>query len=203
VVFAVPQLLDGTRVHQIFERLQSASRGPDGSQSLVRFKYRDAKQGASVERTVEPHRVLIRSGSAYLIGYDLDRRAWRTFALDRFTTLPVKCGTVLRKRQIPEAYAETGVIGFIKSDGRPQRVSVELSPRVAAAATSRKWQDAQTTELFLDGRAIMTFTVSDPAEVIRWALGFGAEAKVIAPDAAVELARDMIQSLTTRYSSPA
>jgi predicted DNA-binding transcriptional regulator YafY len=206
-VLAAPQIIEGSRVYQIYERLKAAHAGADGSMSLVRFKYPERAAGASgradaasAERTVEPHRVVIRSGSCYLIGYDVDRRAWRTFALDRFTSLPARAGTIQRKRTIPAPYSDADAVGFIKIEGRALNVTVELSAVVAAAAISRRWQHAQQVEKLTGGRARITFNVSDPAEVIRWAFGFGAEARIVAPDSAVGLARETAAKIGAAYS---
>jgi predicted DNA-binding transcriptional regulator YafY len=44
--------------------------------------YRDA-QGRSTDRRIEPYRVVSVGRRWYLVAYDLDRRDWRTFRLDR------------------------------------------------------------------------------------------------------------------------
>jgi len=72
--------------------------------------------------------------------------------------------------------------------GNAVEVTVELTPTVAASATSRRWQAAQKIELLEGGAARITFEVSDVGEVVRWALGFGKEARVVAPSGDVELA---------------
>jgi predicted DNA-binding transcriptional regulator YafY len=50
-----------------------------------------------------------------------------------------------------------------------------------------------------NGSATMTFTVSDVGEVIRWALGFGAEAKVVSPPSALQRARKIAQQIAVSY----
>jgi predicted DNA-binding transcriptional regulator YafY len=48
----------------------------------LRFDYRD-HDGAATLRTVEPHRLVHTRGRWYLVAWDLDRRDWRTFRVDR------------------------------------------------------------------------------------------------------------------------
>jgi predicted DNA-binding transcriptional regulator YafY len=61
------------------------------AQERIRFAYTD-KGGRSSERLVEPLR-LVRSGWRwYLVARDIDRRAWRTFRLDRLSR-PESVGT--------------------------------------------------------------------------------------------------------------
>jgi predicted DNA-binding transcriptional regulator YafY len=45
----------------------------------------------------------------------------------------------------------------------------------------------------------MTFTVSDADEIVRWALGFGADARVVAPPSAVDRARSTIAEIAAFY----
>jgi predicted DNA-binding transcriptional regulator YafY len=174
------------------------------SKALVTFRYPDREvTGGSRERVVEPHRVLHRSGVYYLVAYDRGRKAWRTFALDRFLSTPVPAGTNNIVRTIPPAYASDDVLGFMKSDQPGMEVTVELSRFVAASATSRRWQAAQQIELLEGGRARIVFTVGDPSEVARWAFGFGQDAKIVAPPAAVRMARDMARTIAAQHETEA
>jgi len=122
------------------------------------------------------------------------------FALDRFRSQPAKAGTCTITRTLPLEYASDDVIGFIKGTGKRVDVTVELSPRVAATATARRWQNEQRSERFADGRARMSFVVSDVDEVVRWTLGFGADAHVVAPPKTVQRARAVIDSIALLYT---
>lgn len=53
----------------------------------VRFRYADHGGRASVRR-VEPFRLVLASGRWYLVAWDLDRDAWRTFRVDRISSRP-------------------------------------------------------------------------------------------------------------------
>ncbi len=197
---ASPQLIEGNAVADICATLREAQSSPTG-RAAVRFRYPGHGGTAEREREVEPYRLAIRSGAFYLIGYDRDSRGWRTFALDRFRSKPTKAGTCTTARSLPSEYASDDVIGFIKGTGTRIDVTVELSARVAATATARRWQAEQRSERFDDGRAHMTFVVSDVGEVVRWALGFGADARVIAPPEAVAQAREVVGAIARSYAS--
>jgi hypothetical protein len=144
-----------------------------------------------------------RSGSCYLVGYDLARREWRTFALDRFLSLPQRAGTIQHLRTVPREYDSDDVIGFMKGAGKATSVTVKLTPAVAASATSRRWQTAQHVEALADGFARITFVVSEPTEVVRWALGFGADAHVVGPPEVVALAKSMVEEIARAYAADA
>ena len=142
--------------------------------------------------------MLARSGRYFLIGYDVaPRKGWRYFALDRIVRKPTRAGT-FRPRPIPPAYLACDAVGMLQR-GSATEVTVWLSPVVAASTISRRWQCAQQVTKRADGSAEITFTVGDVDEVIRWSLGFGPEARVIAPERAVAAARRTVEDVRARY----
>jgi predicted DNA-binding transcriptional regulator YafY len=201
-VISNPKLVEGTAVADICATLRSAHSSPSG-RAAVRFRYPARPGQPGKEREVEPYRIALRSGAFYLIGYDRGSKGWRTFALDRFLSKPVKAGTCGMTRDLPDQYASNDVIGFMKGSDKSIDVTVELAANVAQSATARGWQAGQRIEKFADGRARMTFVVSDIGEVIRWALGFGADAKIVAPPEAVDQARTTVNRIAEAYGKPA
>jgi predicted DNA-binding transcriptional regulator YafY len=197
--FAAPKLIEGTAVADICATLREACMSPTG-RAAVRFRFAGAgKEGVS-EREVEPYGVLGRSGKFYLIGYDRGRRGWRIFAIHRFASKPVKAGTCTTTRIVPETYLSGDVIGFIKGTKRLD-ITLELAANVAPSVTCQQWQADQRVEKLADGRAQITFAASDIDEVVRWALGFGVDARVIAPPEAVERARAIAAEILGSYRS--
>jgi predicted DNA-binding transcriptional regulator YafY len=186
----VPRLLEGARITQTFKALEEAWQ----SHARVRFVY------GRRERIVEPYGAVIRSGRYFLLGREVagPKDAWKYFALDQISKTVRRVGT-FSPRPIPNAYSQLDVLGWIQG-GKPVAVSVWLSPRIAPSATCRLWQRGQVALSNRDGSSTMTFAVSDIDEVIRWALGFAAEAKIVAPPEAVERARDVVAAIATSYA---
>jgi len=197
--FAMPQLVEGTRVAKIALMLREAASSLAG-RAIVEFKYHGQNDRLAGVRRVEPYRLLVRSGCFYLVAYDLKRRAWRNFALDRIEGMPRRVGTVQAERTIPPAYASRDAVGFMKNDRTARAVTVRVSPRVAASATARRWQDGQTVKFLLDGSAEITFVVADETEIVRWALGFGPEARIVAPPSAVKTAERIVAEIAAEYA---
>lgn len=54
---------------------------------LLRFEYLD-HNGAATRRTAEPYRLVCTEHRWYLVAWDTDRAAWRTFRADRITPKP-------------------------------------------------------------------------------------------------------------------
>jgi predicted DNA-binding transcriptional regulator YafY len=196
-----PTLVEGSQVAKVYERLKDAWGSRDG-QASVRFRYRASRALAAEERIVDPYRVVVRSGRYYLLGYDQRRRDWRLFALDAIVGMPAKAGTVRTPRTIPDEYGSGDVLGFIKGPGRRSDVTVEFSAAVAASATSRQWKRGQVVEKLSGGRARITMSVTGLDEVVRWAFGFGADARVVAPPAAVRAARTLAELLLAAHEPP-
>jgi len=78
----------------------------------LRFDY-VGHDGASSVRTVEPHRLVHTTGRWYLVAWDVDRRDWRTFRVDRVRPR-VPTGPRFTPRELPghgdvAAYVTEGV----------------------------------------------------------------------------------------------
>ncbi len=56
------------------------------AQVQVRFHY-TRQDGHAMQRHVEPHHIIALEGRWYLLGWDLERDAWRTFRIDRLQAL--------------------------------------------------------------------------------------------------------------------
>ena len=198
--FLVPQLVEQSAVTETYRLLKAAWEVRPGP-AMVRFVYPESGKEGGKDRVVEPYRVLLRSGSAYLVGYDTDRKGWRMFALDCIMSRPVRVGTIQQARVVPAAYDSSDVVGYIKSGGAPTAVTVRLSATVAASATRRRWQTMLRTTLGTDGSAEITFEVNDIGEIVRCAMGFGADATIVAPDAAVVLAAETARAIAATYEA--
>jgi predicted DNA-binding transcriptional regulator YafY len=73
----------------------------------LRFRYTNAA-GEQTYREVEPHRIVLRAGRWYLVGWDPTRADWRTFRVDR---MPVK--TPNGRRFAERAAPEDGFEGYL------------------------------------------------------------------------------------------
>ncbi|MFE6860508.1 helix-turn-helix transcriptional regulator [Nocardia sp. NPDC057668] len=75
----------------------------------VRFTYRDAA-GAESRRNVEPNGLSATRGRWYLVAYDVDRNAWRSFRVDRVTA-PQPTAARFTPRELPAEHAAAYVAG--------------------------------------------------------------------------------------------
>lgn len=187
---------DSEHVGGVFAFLKEAADGP----ARVEFSYKPAR-GARAVRRVEPYHVVARSGRYYLVGYDLRRRDWRYFALDAISGPMSKDGT-FQRQTVPERFLVERAVGWIHGSA-PIEMTVRVTSVVAASIAARTWQHDQRVVSLDDGGAEITLGFDDVGEGVRFALGFGAEALVVAPPEAVAAARQIADSIAARYAEAA
>lgn len=96
----------------------------------VRFTYRDGADRVS-ERRVEPHRLVSLGRRWYLVGYDLDRADWRTYRVDRISTLS-PTGHRNTPRDTPDAAALVSEGVAVRVFDTRARVRVMVPAQIAA-----------------------------------------------------------------------
>jgi len=185
--------LDESPIQSVFDTLKSAAT----TLAIVEFGYTAANRHRS-NRRVEPYHVICRDGRYYLVGYDLDRRDWRQFALDTMHGPFRRAGT-FSARSVPALFLADRVVGWIQGPDN-ETVTIRISKRIAAAVAARQWQSQQEIAHFPDGSLTISLHVQEIEEAVRWAFSFGSEATVIAPDHAVRLAAAMLRQMTTSYN---
>ncbi|SEC40861.1 Predicted DNA-binding transcriptional regulator YafY, contains an HTH and WYL domains [Amycolatopsis tolypomycina] len=99
-------------------------------QERLRFGYAGSS-GAATDRSVEPLRLVCTGRRWYLVAFDLDRAAWRTFRADRIDGVPVP-GFRFTPREPPAADLAEYVARQISTEVYPHRLVL----RVAAPATA-------------------------------------------------------------------
>ncbi|MFI6901379.1 helix-turn-helix transcriptional regulator [Nonomuraea sp. NPDC050394] len=108
----------------------------------IRFLYGRA-DGSTGRRLAEPHQLVAAGRRWYLVAYDLDRDAWRTFRLDRLSQLH-QTGLRGPARRLPgDVDAAEWVMNTLA--GRPGKTRARLlihAPIDRAAAAIPAWQGA-------------------------------------------------------------
>jgi predicted DNA-binding transcriptional regulator YafY len=113
------------------ERL-SAIAGACRDHEGIRFLYHD-RTGAPSGRAVEPHRLVHTGYRWYLVAWDLARKDWRTFRVDRIAG-KLKTSTRFKPRKPPEGDFAAFVSKSLASVPYPYRARVTLHASVEAIA---------------------------------------------------------------------
>jgi predicted DNA-binding transcriptional regulator YafY len=115
----------------------------------------------------------------YLIGWDQQRQARRTFKVERIVAASLtpdtfEAGGANEARDLLRAWD-------VISDEAPVNVVLRFSPAVARRAAETRWHPSQTTEEQADGSLLWRGRVAGLREIRIWILGWGADAEVLEP----------------------
>jgi predicted DNA-binding transcriptional regulator YafY len=156
----------------------------------VRFGYQ-AANGSQSSRRVEPFQLVPLGRRWYLVGYDLDRRDWRTFRIDRITTAEGAGASFaphtppfddvaefVRARVLggaPGGRHRVEVIVDASADTVTARVGrwAEVQPRTPNSCTMIIETDSLDGPLFALGSIGAEFTVITPRELVTMAADWG------------------------------
>jgi predicted DNA-binding transcriptional regulator YafY len=152
------------------------------AQREIAFDYNDHHSRVS-RRAVEPHRLVHMERRWYLVAWDKDRTAWRTFRLDRIRS-PLESGATFAPRSSPDNDVAAFVSRSVSSGPYPYRVQVimcaplaSVRERIPSSAGSLEVVDARRCRLRTGGRSLeyvalwlagsgFDFEIEEPPELL-------------------------------------
>jgi proteasome accessory factor B len=167
-------------------------------QHEVRFHYRKPGERQAELRKVQPYHLAHRENLWYLVGFDAERGALRTFALPRISSPELLGTSFVRPADFsPEKFFATalGVLG----GERDYRVVIRFSAAVADRVREREWHESQEWRERPDGTLELRLRLGALPEIERWVLTWGAEAEVIQPRELRDRLRSTAAALAERY----
>ena len=155
-------------------------------EEVVRFSY-TGRGGETTDRRVEPHRLVSLGRRWYLVAFDLGRKDWRSFRLDRLEDLR-GIGGRFRPRQLPAADAAAFVRAGIANAPAAHTVEALVhAPAPTVRAALGHWGAVEVVD---EKRCRLRMT----ADTLDWpalALGaVGAEFEVLGPPEMIERIRE-------------
>jgi proteasome accessory factor B len=145
------------------------------SRSSVTFEYRGE------QRHIDPALLRFRHGRWYIVGFDRDRKAARTFRVDRVegSVSVGKSGST----ELPEGFDGEAALPddpwkIGEEETRPVRVLIDSleGPRVV-----QQLGDNSVSETRDDGSVVVELQVSNEEALISWVLALGPHAEVLSP----------------------
>ncbi len=148
-------------------------------------------------RRVEPHGLVCKAGTWYLVGYCHVRRDFRTFRVDRIEDLTVREETVRPRPGFDlQAYWEQARRRF-----EEQTKPFALTLRVAASGR-REVAEATVLREDEDGCAVVLVLLESAAEATAYALARGAAVTVLNPPDVRDRVVAAAQAVAALYSGP-
>ena len=168
-------------------------------QTEVEFDYRKPGEAKPTHRRVRPYHLAHRENLWYLIGFDLERSALRTFALPRITAVRLTgAGFVRPANFLPERFFASA-LGILGGD-RNYLVVIRFKAGAADRLREREWHESQEMRPLPDGGLELRLRLGALAEIERWVLGWGAAAEVVAPAELRARVRATVQALASTYA---
>jgi proteasome accessory factor B len=139
----------------------------------------------------------------YLIGWDEERDARRTFKVERILDAS------LTPRTFEVADGATPARDLLRawdvmSDEPPVRVVLRFDAAVARRAAETRWHPSQETEVLQDGSLRWAGRVAGLREIRIWILGWGPDVEVIEPaDLRAEVGADLRRAAERYVEAPA
>lgn len=149
-------------------------------QEEITFDYRKPGDAKKTIRRVQPYHLANRENSWYLIGFDLERKALRTFALPRIASVAIMSKNFARPADFSPEKFFASALGVLGGTG-DYRVVIRFAPSVAERVREREWHESQEMRELTGGRLELTLRLGALVEVEQWILGWGAAAEVMSP----------------------
>ena len=177
---------DGTtvRVLEIISRCWNDRR-------QVRIRYWPLNAKTRQERVIEPYFIQPSAleHAVYIIARCRLRDELRVFRLDRV----IEATALESTYEIPASFDANQYLNSywsITATGTPRTVRLRFRPEVARVAAETVWHGSQTTEVRMDGSAVVTMRVAITRDLVSFVLGWSDMLEVLTPRSLqVEVAR--------------
>ncbi len=164
----------------------------------LRFRYRARTTNTDSRRIVSPQRLTHYRDNWYLDGWDHDREALRSFAVDR----------ILEPHALDAAATDVGEADLnelLSSSygifaGKPKAwATIRFSPHAARWVADEHWHSQQKGEWLGDGRYELQVPYSNSRELLMDVLKYGPDAEIVAPLPLREEMKILLQLALTGY----
>lgn len=160
--------------------------------SLVTFDYITA-QGARSARTIEPHTMVLKSFTWYLVGFCRLRQEFRIFRLSRIRNLTISTERFVRRDFDPYTFFQE------KEDSRPTislllRFSVRIAYRIEEMFSEHIVERS-------DSHLLVRFTIPEDDWIYGMILNYGDDVEVLEPPHIREIIIEKIDKLKKVYSN--
>lgn len=154
----------------------------------LHFDYR-SREAVETHRLVEPHRLVSAGRRWYLVAWDVDRRDWRTFRVDRLRACAPE-GAHFNPRELPAEDAAAYVASAIKLSFAKFQAVVTLMAPLEAMRDKVRAQDADLEKVD-DFSCRLTATGDSLEWMAAWIGWFGVDFEIQEPPELVEYVRSL------------
>lgn len=146
----------------------------------IELTYRKPGQPEPEKRLVDPYHLANINGEWYLFAYDHARRDIRTFVPARVKSLKPTGETFERPQKFSLEKRLRASFGVHSGEGEHD-VVIQFNARAADYIREKKWHESQQLRELKGGGVELQMKLSSLAEVERWILSWGGDARVLKP----------------------
>jgi len=171
----------------------------------LRFDYRKIDSKEWEPRSLRPFHVAEFEGGWYVIGYDIDRKAKRTFALQRMKGIRTLKTRFLRPADFTlsdHLGGSFGVWHHPESKGKTHRVVLRFTGWAARMVSERRWHPSQQSKWLSKKEDVleMVLELSSFEEISRWILSWGPQVEVLEPAELREAVPEALAAALKNYA---
>lgn len=163
---------------------------------VAEMRYFSVSSNRQKDYIVHPYSVQYSDGGLYLHAFVPEYDELRWFAAERIKKLVATDETFAPVKAVNESDL-TPALGL--GMGRPERIVLEFSARVAPYVLEREWHKSQQIESLADGGVRLTMKVARDWSLHGFVLGWGAHVRVAEPSALAEDIFTMLDQARERY----
>lgn len=166
---------------------------------VLNFQYKKPNTPNPQARTVNPYHVTNYLGKWYLLAWDHQRKAMRTFLLARATALEVQTQTF----ELPSDFSADDYLWSsfgIWSKSGDHAVTIRIKPSIVDYISENIWHPTQKIESQEDGSLIIRFNLGSLDEISQWILSWGQQAEALEPPALRTLLLKQAQAVVDLYN---
>ena len=175
---------------KIFDVLAKAA----ARREQVELSYRKPGQTKPEARVVDPYHLANINGEWYLFAYDHARKDIRTFAPARIKSVKPTGKTFERPQKFSLEKRLRDSFGVHSGQGEHE-VVIQFNPRAADYVREKKWHESQQLRELKNGGVELQLKLSSLAEIERWVLSWGGDAKVLKPRELVEAVKNAAKKI--------
>jgi len=163
------------------------------------FSYKKLQADRFVPRRIRPYHLGCIENQWYVIGYDLERKQLRTFALPRMRQVRASSERFQRPADFSVEQLLGQSFGVFSGNGR-HRIRLRFDAFAGQLVGERQWHASQKIEDTGKDEIEMTLELGSFEEIERWILSWGSHVQVLEPKELVERIRKTAGGIGDLYS---
>ena len=162
----------------------------------LELNYRKPGQQKTEARLVDPYHLANINGEWFLFAFDHARKDIRTFVPARIRSVQPTGETFERPQKFSLEKRLRDSFGVYSGEGEHE-VVIRFSARAADYVREKKWHESQQLREMKGGGVELKLKLSSLAEIERWVLSWGGDAKVLKPRELAESVRLTARKILT------